>query len=52
MISQKVKKACHFERQREICCRNFWVRLKISPDGRNDIMATWTYCETIIPELL
>jgi len=47
MISQKVQKICHFEQQREIFRRNFWARLKISPDGRNDMLVIRSFCEIV-----
>jgi hypothetical protein len=31
MVSQKVKNACHFERQREIFLLNHWVLLRFLP---------------------
>jgi len=46
-VSQKVEKVCHFERQREIFLLNQLVLFKISPVGRNDNRAIWTFCETI-----
>jgi hypothetical protein len=47
MVSQKVKKACHFERQREIFIPNHLVLLRFLPMVEMTLCVVWTFCEIV-----